>query len=53
MLREIEAGCICTVSNYVGDAAHEPEEVLQKGIDDMTLVALETCLTLETDRAQP
>ncbi len=52
MLRGIEAGCVCTVSNYVGDRSHQPEDVLRKGIDDMTLVALETCVALEADRAQ-
>ena len=45
MLRGIEAGCLCTVSNRVGQA-HAPDEVLRKGIDEMTLVALETCLAL-------
>jgi purine-nucleoside phosphorylase len=49
MLRGIEAGCVCTVSNKVG-AAHLPDEVLRKGVDDMTRVALETFVNLEAQR---
>lgn len=45
MLRGIEAGCLCTVSNRVGQP-HAPDEVLRKGVDEMTRVALETCLAL-------
>jgi purine-nucleoside phosphorylase len=49
MLRGVEAGCVCTVSNYVGDKAHQPEEVLQRGVDVMTHVALESFLKLEME----
>jgi purine-nucleoside phosphorylase len=48
MLRGIEAGCVCTVSNDVGDKAHQPEEVLRRGVDAMTHVALETFVDLES-----
>jgi purine-nucleoside phosphorylase len=49
MLRGVEAGCVCTVSNYVGDKAHQPEDVLQRGVDVMTHVALESFLKLEIE----
>ena len=49
MLRGIEAGCVCTVSNYVGDKTHQPEDVLRRGVDTMTRVALETFLKLESE----
>jgi purine-nucleoside phosphorylase len=42
MLRGVEAGCVCTVSNYVGDKSHQPEV--------MTHVALESFLKLELEK---
>jgi purine-nucleoside phosphorylase len=50
MLRGVEAGCVCTVSNYVGDKAHQPEVVLQRGVNVMTHVALESFLKLELEK---
>ena len=49
MLRGVEAGCLCTVSNMVGDREHQPDEVLRRGVDEMTRVALAACLALEAE----
>lgn len=46
-LRGMEAACLATVSNYIGDETLVPDEVLKRGVDDMITVALETCLRLE------
>ena len=53
MLRGVEAGCLCTVSNFVGDREHQPDEVLRRGVDEMTRVALETCLALDAAHPLP
>jgi purine-nucleoside phosphorylase len=49
-LRGLEAGCLLTVSNYIGDETLVPDEVLKTGVDRMVGVALETVLTLERER---
>jgi purine-nucleoside phosphorylase len=49
-LRGLEAGCLLTVSNYIGDEALVPDEVLKRGVDRMVQTALETVVTLESDR---
>jgi purine-nucleoside phosphorylase len=51
-LRGMEAGCLLTVSNYIGDETLVPDEVLKNGVDKMVRVALETILTLERERPQ-
>jgi purine-nucleoside phosphorylase len=49
-LRGMEAACLATVSNYIGDESLVPDEVLKHGVDNMITVALETCLTLEAEQ---
>jgi purine-nucleoside phosphorylase len=49
-LRGLEAGCLLTVSNYIGDESLVPDAVLKNGVDRMVRVALETILTLESER---
>ena len=49
-LRGMEAACLATVSNYIGDESLVPDEVLKRGVDNMIQVALETCLKLEAER---
>ena len=46
MLRGMEAGCLVTVSNHIGDPTLVRDEVLFKGVDDMILVGLETLARL-------
>ncbi|WP_161881443.1 phosphorylase family protein [Deinococcus alpinitundrae] len=41
MLRGIRAGCLCTVSNHVGQP-HLSREALRPGVDAITALALET-----------
>ena len=41
-LRGVQAGCLTTVSNAIGDAQMVPEDVLARGIEQMVTVALET-----------
>jgi purine-nucleoside phosphorylase len=45
--RGMEAACLATVSNYIGDESFVPDEVLKTGVDNMIRTALETCLKLE------
>lgn len=49
-LRGLEAACLTTVSNYIGDESLVPDEVLKRGVDNMITVALETCLALEAEK---
>ena len=49
-LRGLEAACLLTVSNYIGDEALVPDEVLKNGVDAMVKTALETILKLEAQR---
>jgi purine-nucleoside phosphorylase len=48
-LRGMEAACLATVSNYIGDESFVPDEVLKTGVDNMIRTALETCLKLEAE----
>ncbi len=52
-LRGMEAGCLTTVSNYIGDESMVPDEVLKMGVDNMVRTALETILILEAERPLP
>jgi purine-nucleoside phosphorylase len=52
-LRGMEAGCLTTVSNYIGDEAMVPDEVLKMGVDNMVRTALEAVLILEAERPLP
>ncbi|HEX2864177.1 MAG TPA: purine-nucleoside phosphorylase [Deinococcales bacterium] len=45
-LRGMEAGCLVTVSNHIGDPALVADEILAKGVDDMIQVGLETLVRL-------
>jgi purine-nucleoside phosphorylase len=49
-LRGMEAACLATVSNYIGDETLVPDEVLKRGVDNMVLVALETIVRLEAEK---
>jgi purine-nucleoside phosphorylase len=49
-LRGMEAACLATVSNYIGDESLVPDEVLKRGVDNMIGVALETCVALEAEK---
>jgi purine-nucleoside phosphorylase len=49
-LRGMEAGCLTTVSNYIGDESMVPDEVLKMGVDNMVRTALEAVLILEAER---
>ena len=49
-LRGLEAGCLATVSNYIGDETLVPDEVLKRGVDMMIETALEAIVALEQDR---
>ncbi len=45
-LRGLEAGCLVTVSNFIGDAALVPDDQIRQGVDAMIRVALESVLLL-------
>jgi purine-nucleoside phosphorylase len=49
-LRGMEAACLTTVSNYIGDETMVPDEVLKMGVDNMVRTALEAILILEAER---
>lgn len=49
-LRGLEAGCLVTVSNHIGDSELVPDEVLKAGVDAMIGVALQTLVALEGER---
>jgi purine-nucleoside phosphorylase len=49
-LRGMEAACLATVSNYIGDESLVPDEVLKRGVDNMVLVALESIVRLEAEK---
>ena len=49
-LRGMEAGCLTTVSNYIGDPQLVPDEVLRAGVDALVAVALETIVALDAER---
>ena len=49
-LRGIEAGCLVSVSNYIGDETLAPDDVLKNGVDRMVQTALEAIVTLEAER---
>jgi purine-nucleoside phosphorylase len=49
-LRGMEAACLATVSNYIGDESLVSDEVLKRGVDNMVLVALETIVKLEAEK---
>lgn len=49
-LRGMEAGCLATVSNHIGDETLVPDEVLKAGIDTMIRTALDTIVRLERQR---
>jgi purine-nucleoside phosphorylase len=46
-LRGLEAGCLVSVSNYIGDETLAPDDVLKRGVDNMIRTALEAILKLE------
>ena len=49
-LRGMEAACLATVSNYIGDESLVSDEVLKQGVDNMVKVALETIVKLEAEK---
>jgi hypothetical protein len=46
----MEAGCLATVSNHIGDETLVPDEVLKAGVDTMIRTALDTIVRLERQR---
>ena len=49
-LRGLEAACLLTVSNALGDPTPTPDAVLKRGVDEMVGVALESVVALERER---
>jgi purine-nucleoside phosphorylase len=49
-LRSMEAACLATVSNYIGDESLVSDEILKQGVDNMVKVALETIVKLEAEK---
>ena len=49
-LRGLEAGCLLTVSNRVGDPELASPDLLAQGVDRMILVALEAVAAMEAER---
>ena len=49
-LRGMEAACLATVSNYIGDESLVSDEILKQGVDNMVKVALETIVKLEAEK---
>jgi purine-nucleoside phosphorylase len=46
----MEAACLATVSNYIGDESLVSDEILKQGVDNMVKVALETIVKLEAEK---
>ena len=51
-MRGVQAGCLLTVSNDIGDPQLVPDDVLTRGVDQMVRAALETFVTIAAGERQ-